>query len=724
MSSTFSAIRLSSYNLVTSHFPNCAPSSSNNFRTDLSAAKGGEADLGDTNGDANGGGERAGDTNGEGADPASSTALGQSSSSSASFVEPLPGTPAFEALEANRHMHVSKFDKHVVRHVKRPKKKHVLGNVKKSSRKQRPNVKGKVIDGEHEQYLLTIGMMTGIRNSISSSKDFSEDPLKVRDFNAVTKVAFPPNGSRRTPPHKLSHTFKFKDYCPKAFRAIREMYGIDNASYMNSVCGDASFIQFMANSRSGQFFFYSNDGAYMIKTQTKQENKFLRRILPHYYRHMTKYPDSMLCRFYGMHRVKMYHLRRKLHFVVMKSVFDSRWPVHRMFDLKGSTKGRQMKEHEAVGKDLDMKSQNTRIMLGTHRKQLFEAQLRADADFLKELKIMDYSLLVGIHDRTRREADLRAEEELAKLDQQLPPPPPPPGAPPSPLSRKESTDLVAAPPPTSVSPPMPPPPPPPAAAAPRGDSSGGGGSGVVAAMVAGGVAKPKRLSIQHSNTPLVRQASLKGVRQTPPVTPDGAGGVSLQSHGSSDLVAGGGGVGGGEGEGEGGEEDDDRGGGGGGGGGGGVHDDDDGREHTDDDYDTDELSSESETEEGGGSAMSRFRSVFGHGHAADAEAGVASSLRLPAKPLGELNDLVEVPRHSVIGLANRRDGGISSKSKAGGNGTDVYFVGIIDILQQYNTSKYAETMIKSVSSDRATISCVPPGEYADRFVNFLSQFIE
>ena len=108
----------------------------------------------------------------------------------------------------------------------------------------------------------------------------------------------------------------------------------------------------------------------------------------------------------------------------------------------------------------------------------------------------------------------------------------------------------------------------------------------------------------------------------------------------------------------------------------------------------------------------------------DLGAGVPASLRLPAKPLGELNDLVEVPRHSIIGLANRRDGGISSKPKAGGNGTDVYFVGIIDILQQYNTSKYAETMIKSVSSDRATISCVPPGEYADRFVNFLSQFIE
>jgi len=74
---------------------------------------------------------------------------------------------------------------------------------------------------------------------------------------------------------------------------------------MNSVCGDFNFIQFIANSRSGQFFFYSHDGKYMIKTQTKQENKFLRRILPHYFRHMAANPDSLVCRFYGMHRVKM-----------------------------------------------------------------------------------------------------------------------------------------------------------------------------------------------------------------------------------------------------------------------------------------------------------------------------------------------------------------------------------------------------------------------------------
>jgi 1-phosphatidylinositol-4-phosphate 5-kinase len=72
----------------------------------------------------------------------------------------------------------------------------------------------------------------------------------------------------------------------------------------------------------------------MIKTQTPEENKFLRRILPHYYKYLVENPNSLLVRFYGMHRVKMYHLRRKVHFVIMASVFDTTETIHTVYDLK------------------------------------------------------------------------------------------------------------------------------------------------------------------------------------------------------------------------------------------------------------------------------------------------------------------------------------------------------------------------------------------------------
>jgi hypothetical protein len=80
-----------------------------------------------------------------------------------SFTEPAAGTPAHDALVANKRHTVTQMDKHLKRHIKRVKKKHLIGSHKKEKRKDRANIKGKVIDGEHEQYILTMGMMMGIR---------------------------------------------------------------------------------------------------------------------------------------------------------------------------------------------------------------------------------------------------------------------------------------------------------------------------------------------------------------------------------------------------------------------------------------------------------------------------------------------------------------------------------------------------------------------------------
>lgn len=65
------------------------------------------------------------------------------------------------------------------------------------------------------------------------------------------------------------------------------------------IIGDYNFIEFISNSKSGQFFFYSHDGQYMLKTQTKEENKFMIRILPHYYQYLTENPHSLLVRILG-----------------------------------------------------------------------------------------------------------------------------------------------------------------------------------------------------------------------------------------------------------------------------------------------------------------------------------------------------------------------------------------------------------------------------------------
>ena len=159
----------------------------------------------------------------------------------------------------------------------------------------------------------------------------------------------------------------------------------------------------------GQFFFYSHDGKYMIKTQTKEENKFMKKILPAYYNHVATNPHTLLVHILGMHRVKMYHLRRKVHFVIMTSVFDTPQKIHTIYDLKGSTIGREATEKErekgGVLKDMDLLRSKRKIHFGS-KKEMIVRQLEIDSTFLSSLNIMDYSLLVGIHDRTLRVDEL------------------------------------------------------------------------------------------------------------------------------------------------------------------------------------------------------------------------------------------------------------------------------------------------------------------------------
>ena len=40
----------------------------------------------------------------------------------------------------------------------------------------------------------------------------------------------------------------------------------------------------------------------MIKTQTKEENKFMKRVLPHYYKFVTENPHTMLVRILGAYK--------------------------------------------------------------------------------------------------------------------------------------------------------------------------------------------------------------------------------------------------------------------------------------------------------------------------------------------------------------------------------------------------------------------------------------
>ena len=604
-------------------------------------------------GGAGGGGEGGGDAEGQGL-------------AMVPFQPPDEGTPAAEALAANAAIPRTR----VVGMMrsgsgKRPKFNKKLGRHLK--KKKRRNFQGNVIKGEHEQYTLTIGMMLGIRVAVGRPQQM--DDLTLMDFMQVDKYLFPPKGCNkpphRTPPHHLSHDFKFKDYAPKIFHRIRQLFGIDSASYMLSVSGNYNYLEFMSNSKSGQFFFYSHDGRFMIKTQTPEENKFLRKILPHYYQYVSLNPNTLLTRFYGMHRVKMRHLKRKVHFVIMHSVFDTKEKIYRIYDLKGSTVGRssgpdKVRKEGVVYKDLDLVDDQVKFQLGTKRK-LFMEQLEKDASFLASLNIMDYSLLIGIHDKTRADDSLERNHSV-------------------------SGSVTGS----------------------GGRGGGGGGkAGSVEEMLGstGGLVEPDEggaLPLHHHPA---HQPPLKGGGSYH--NPHGSGGLptlppyhgtgprsrreySYESSGKEEGVHSAGGYG--------------------------ECDEENYQSYDESDFDSEASDSDEDD-------IPLPPSMVGAGFSQQSHSGFSNSSDRP--PLGlptEASILTSATNERR--LTHRRDHGVQSRLLDGSKGNEIYFVGVIDILQQYNAFKRAETFLKSFKYDSRQISAVDPKWYARRFVEFTSHHIQ
>ncbi|KAL0232806.1 hypothetical protein GEMRC1_011553 [Eukaryota sp. GEM-RC1] len=76
------------------------------------------------------------------------------------------------------------------------------------------------------------------------------------------------------------------------------------------------------------------------------------------------------------------------------------------------------------------------------------------------------------------------------------------------------------------------------------------------------------------------------------------------------------------------------------------------------------------------------------------------------------------PLHGFLNLRNRcKDLAESDERLPTGN--EVYFFGVIDILQKYNAKKKIESSAKSIFTRGNTISAIAPDQYARRFISFL-----
>jgi len=195
--------------------------------------------------------------------------------------------------------------------------------------------------------------------------------------------------------HRGGQDVIYNFFSPEVFEELGDS-GVSPEEVMQSLGHCAPEYRTMStNSKSGELFLFSSDRRFIIKTLSSKELILLMRMMPAYLDHIQRWPRSLIVRYAGLYLIQ--RGEQFLHFVVMKSVFDPQISLHLKFDLKGSLYKRKKKSQESVGKDEDWVHSGHRLRLPLEVQREFCAQHELDAQLLESFKMMDYSVLIGVH---------------------------------------------------------------------------------------------------------------------------------------------------------------------------------------------------------------------------------------------------------------------------------------------------------------------------------------
>ncbi|XP_013176523.1 PREDICTED: uncharacterized protein LOC106124422 isoform X2 [Papilio xuthus] len=299
-----------------------------------------------------------------------------------------------------------------------------ISKVHKSDRKighRRVGEGGEITYKKIQSSQIMASIQLGIQHAIGGLASKPERDLLMQDFMTVETTNFPHEGSNHTPAHHYSE-FKFKTYAPIAFRYFRDLFGIQPDDFLMSM-SSAPLRELSNPGASGSIFYLTNDDEFIIKTVQHKEGEFLQKLLPGYYLNLDQNPRTLLPKFFGLY---CYQCNSKnVRLVAMNNLLPSSVKLHQKYDLKGSTYKRKASKTERqknspTYKDLDfMEYHPEGIFLEADTYNALIKTMQRDCRVLESFKIMDYSLLVGIHnlDEAQREkTEARKRTESGQSD--------------------------------------------------------------------------------------------------------------------------------------------------------------------------------------------------------------------------------------------------------------------------------------------------------------------
>jgi len=239
----------------------------------------------------------------------------------------------------------------------------------------------------------------GLGHAVGNLSKHDDRDLLMQDFMTVETTQFPKNGSSQTPAHSFSE-YTFRTFAPLAFRYFLNLFGIQRDDFLVSLC--SSPMRELSNpGASGSIFYLTYDDEFILKTVQHKEAEFLQKLLPGYYMNLNQNPHTLLPKFFGMYTYQCN--QKNIRVTIMNNLLPSNIKMHLKFDLKGSTFKRKANKRERAKssptfKDLDfVEILPEGLMLEAETYNALITTMRRDCRVLESFRIMDYSLLVGIH---------------------------------------------------------------------------------------------------------------------------------------------------------------------------------------------------------------------------------------------------------------------------------------------------------------------------------------
>lgn len=155
--------------------------------------------------------------------------------------------------------------------------------------------------------------------------------------------------------------------------------------------------------KSGCEIFFDGDFCIAVKTIRKKEFECFGEIIEKYVKYQQMNPQTLLVKYYGVYHIKIVG-GREFYFVVMKNIFEGVYD--KIYDLKGLNVNRANDSGILTENDLKLKGipsiTNVSIIKNATK----------DSNFLQELGLIDYSIVIGVNKLNDKENDVEKYDDF------------------------------------------------------------------------------------------------------------------------------------------------------------------------------------------------------------------------------------------------------------------------------------------------------------------------